>query len=206
MLIEFSVANYRSFRDKVTFSMVASSLRAKNSELNETNLFAAHGRLKLLTSAAIYGANASGKSNLISAMNFMRNFVIYSANIREEEDLEEIKVEPFRLSTETDSEPSFFEAVFIVEDRRFRYGFEATAKRVEAEWLYVAPKARESKLFEREGDRDNFGRQVQDGRSRHGRKRTRPTALFLSVCAQFKGEIRKKRCLTGSVHSGLQLV
>ena len=211
MLIEFSVANYRSFRDKVTFSMVASSLRAKNSELNETNLFAAHGRLKLLTSAAIYGANASGKSNLISAMNFMRNFVIYSANIREEEDLEEIKVEPFRLSTETDSEPSFFEAVFIVEDRRFRYGFEATAKRVEAEWLYVAPKARESKLFEREGEEITLGDKYKT-EGRDMAKRTRPTALFLSVCAQFKGRFaeevldwfRSLGIATGLMDSGMR--
>ena len=191
MLIEFSVANYRSFRDKVTFSMVASSLKAKNAELNETNLFTAHGRLRLLTSAAIYGANASGKSNLISAMNFMRRFVIYSANIREEEDSEEIDVDPFRLSTETETEPSFFEAVFVVKDRRFRYGFEATAERVEAEWLYVAPKARESKLFEREGDGITLGEKYRT-EGRDMAMRTRPTALFLSVCAQFKGRIAEE--------------
>ncbi|MYC94254.1 MAG: ATP-binding protein [Caldilineaceae bacterium SB0661_bin_32] len=191
MLIEFSVANYRSFRDKVTFSMVASSLKAKNAELNETNLFAAHDRLRLLTSAAIYGANASGKSNLISAMNFMRRFVIYSANVREEEDSEEIDVDPFRLSTETDTEPSFFEAVFVVKDRRFRYGFETTAKRVEAEWLYVAPKARESRLFEREEDGIALGEKYKT-EGRDMAMRTRPTALFLSVCAQFKGKIAEE--------------
>ena len=191
MLIEFSVANYRSFRDKVTFSMVASSLKAKNAELNETNLFSAHGRLELLTSAAIYGANASGKSNLIAAMNFMRHFVIHSANIREEEDQAGIEVEPFRLSTETDSEPSFFEVVFVVKERRFRYGFEVTSERVEAEWLYVAPKARESKLFEREEDTIEPGEKF---RAEGGDlvERTRPNALFLSVCAQFNGKVARE--------------
>ena len=188
MLIEFSVANYRSFRDKVTFSMVASSLKAKKAELNETNLFSAHGRLKLLTSAAIYGANASGKSNLIAAMNFMRHFVIHSANIREEEDQSEIDVEPFRLSTESDSEPSFFEIVFVVKEQRFRYGFEVTAERVEAEWLYVAPKAKESKLFEREEDMIKPGGKFK-AEGGDLIERTRPNALFLSVCAQFNGRI-----------------
>ena len=86
MLIEFSLANYRSFRDRVTFSMVASSLKAKHDELNEKNLFTAPGGIKLLSSTAIYGANASGKSNLIAAMNFMRHFVIHSANVKEEGD------------------------------------------------------------------------------------------------------------------------
>ena len=131
MLIQFSVANYRSFRDEVTFSMLASSLKAKHPELNKKNLFAAHGGVNLLTSAAIYGANASGKSNLIAAMSFMRHFVIHSANIKEEEEKEDqegIEVEPFRLSTETDTEPSFFEIIFIVKDRRFRYGFEGDCK------------------------------------------------------------------------------
>ena len=66
-----------------------------------------------------------------------------------------------------------------------------TAKRVEAEWLYVAPKARESKLFEREGDEITLGEKFKaEGRALA--KRTRPTALFLSVSAQFKGRIAEE--------------
>ena len=191
MLIQFSVANYRSFKDEVTFSMLASSLKAKHPELNKKNLFAAHGGVNLLTSAAIYGANASGKSNLIAAMSFMRHFVIHSANVKEEGDAEGIEVEPFRLSTETDTEPSFFEVVFIAKEQRYRYGFEVTAERVEAEWLYVAPKARESKLFEREGDKITLGEKFKS-EGRDLAERTRPIALFLSVCAQFKGEIAEE--------------
>ena len=188
MLIEFSVANYRSFRDEVTFSMVASRLKEKNAELNQNNLFVAHGGISLLTSAAIYGANASGKSNLIAAINFMRHFVMFSSNIREEEKEEGIEVEPFRLSTATATEPSFFEIAFIVKEQRYRYGFEVTAKRVEAEWLYVALKARESRLFEREGDKIILGEKFK-AEGRELVKNTRPTALFLSVCAQFNGKV-----------------
>ena len=192
MLIEFSVANYRSFRDKVTFSMVAGKLKAKNANLNETNLFTAHGDLKLLKSAALYGANASGKSNLIAAISFMDHFVRHSQSKSNPEG--GIDVEPFRLSTVTDSEPSFFEIVFIVEDKRYRYGFELTTERVEAEWLYVASKVRESRLFERDEDQtvpkedrislgEKFKREGQDLVGL-----TRPNALFLSVVAQFNGE------------------
>ena len=65
MLIEFSVGNYRSFREVVTFSMVAAKLRSKPEELDENNVFRVPGQPDLLTSAAIYGANASGKATLL---------------------------------------------------------------------------------------------------------------------------------------------
>lgn len=191
MLVEFRVANYRSFRDEVTLSMVASPLKEKNADLNKNNLFAAHGGVNLLTSAAVYGANASGKSNLIAAMGFVRHFVIHSANINEDEDEGGIDVEPFRLSTETHTEPTFFEIVFIVNERRFRYGFEATAKRVEAEWLYVASKARESMLFEREGDEITLGEKYRS-EGRDMAQKTGSDALFLTVCAQLKGKIARE--------------
>ena len=76
MLIEFSVGNYRSFKEPVTFSMVAANLVAKDKNLDANNVFAADKDLRLLKSAAIYGANASGKSNLARALNFMKQFMI----------------------------------------------------------------------------------------------------------------------------------
>ncbi len=194
MLIEFSVANYRSFRDEVTLSMVASPLKTGEGVPDERNQFAAPGDINLLTSAAIYGANASGKSNLIAAINFMRRFVITSSNIREED--EGIDVDPFRLSTDTDTEPSSFEVVFIADEQHYRYGFEVTTERVVTEWLHVVPTIREPSLFERddddiklfERDRDDivlgerFEAEGQDLKTK-----TRYNALFLSVVAQFAG-------------------
>lgn len=185
MLIEFSVSNYRSFKDEVTLSMVASSLKARNAELNENNLFDAHRGVKLLTSAAIYGANASGKSNLIGAIHFMAGFVRNSH--MSSDPTGGIDVEPFRLSTQTEAESSSFEIIFVTEGKRYRYGFEVTRERVEAEWLYVAPKVRESRLFERDEDRINLGDKFK-GEGRDLIERTRPNALFLSVVAQFDGE------------------
>lgn len=185
MLIEFSVSNYRSFKDEVTFSMVASSLKARNAELNENNLFDTHGGVKLLKCAAIYGANASGKSNLIGAIHFMVSFVRRSHI--SSDPTGGIDVEPFRLSTQTDSEPSSFEIVFVTEGKRYRYGFEVTTERVLAEWLYVAPKVRESRLFERDEDEITLGDRFK-GEGRDLDEKTRPNALFLSVVAQFDGE------------------
>ena len=185
MLIEFSVRNYRSFKDEVSFSMVASSLKERSAELNENNLFAAHGGVELLKSAAIYGANASGKSNLIRAIHFMTGFVRNSH--KSSDPTGGIDVEPFRLSTQTEDEPSSFEIIFVTEGKRYRYGFEVTSERVEAEWLYVAPKVRESRLFERDEDEIKLGDKFK-GEGRDLIERTRPNALFLSVVAQFDGE------------------
>ncbi len=195
MLIEFSVANYRSFRDEVTLSMVASPLKTGSGEPDRRNQFAAPGDINLLTSAAIYGANASGKSNLVAAMNFMRHFVITSSNIRDEN--EGIDVEPFRLSTETDTQPSSFEVVFIINEQHFRYGFEVKENLIVTEWLHLAKTCQGEKsldlddkeviLFEREGEEIGLDKSFEE-EGRDLVARTRPDALFLSVCAQFKGK------------------
>jgi uncharacterized protein len=88
----------------------------------------------LLRSAGIYGANPSGKSNLIASVNFMKWFVLNSS--KETQVSEAIDIEPFRLSTETEKEASFFEIVFLLENKNFRYGFEINAEQVVAEWLF----------------------------------------------------------------------
>ena len=199
MLIEFNVANYRSFRDEVTFSMVASPLKAEGGEPDVRNQFAAPGDISLLTSAAIYGANASGKSNLIAAFDFMQRFV--SGSLENTERTGGIGVEPFRLSTETDTKPSFFEVVFIADDQHYRYGFEVTAQRVVAEWLHVVPTNLEPDLSKHEDDEIMlFERDLDDvvlgekfeAEGRDLATRTRPNALFLSVGAQFNGETAQK--------------
>jgi AAA15 family ATPase/GTPase len=126
MLIEFSVGNYRSFKEKVTFSMVAANLVAKDKKLDENNVFTINEDLKLLKSAAIYGANASGKSNLAKALAFMTNFMINSS--RETQSVDEIAVEPFILSSETKDKPSFFELVFLIDGQQYRYGIDMGLK------------------------------------------------------------------------------
>jgi AAA15 family ATPase/GTPase len=187
MLIEFSVGNYRSFKEKVTFSMVAANLVAKDKKLDENNVFAVNEDLKLLKSAAIYGANASGKSNLAKALVFMKKFMIDSS--RETQSVDKIKVEPFRLSTETEKEPSFFELIFRVDNVQYRYGFEANQERVISEWLFYVPKLRETKLFERKLNKISISKQY---RAESLQDKTRNNSLFLSVSAQFNVGIAEK--------------
>ncbi|MEC4819156.1 MAG: ATP-binding protein [Scytonema sp. PMC 1069.18] len=187
MLIEFSVGNYRSFKEQVTFSMVAANLVAKEKKLDENNVFEVNDDLKLLKSAAIYGANASGKSNLIKALNFMKWFMINSS--KETQSTEKIDIDRFKLSTETETKPSFFEIVFLMNGKQYRYGFEATRDQVVSEWLFYVPKSRETKLFERELDKINVSKTYKaDGIQ----QKTRHNALFLSVSAQFNVKIAEK--------------
>jgi uncharacterized protein len=188
MLIEFSVANYLSFKDRVTFSMVAAPIKSEDKQLDASNVFVARSKLNLVTSAAVYGANASGKSNLISAMQSMRLFVL--AKKPETRRTGGIDVEPFRLSTDTIDKPSEFEIVFMAEGRQYRYGFRADRERVHAEWLYHVPTSREALVFERTGDEVTLSSAFREGKGLA--TKTRPNALFLSVVAEFNGKTAQR--------------
>lgn len=184
MLVEFRVGNFRSFKDEVTLSMVASA----DKEHLATHTVKISNKLSLLRSAAIYGANASGKSNLFKAMAFMRSFVLNSS--RESQATEKIDVEKFRLSTETENKPSSFEIIFLIENIRYRYGFEVDENQVHNEWLYYVPTIREATLFIREKGVIKVGPDFKEGNGLD--TKTRANALFLSVVAQFNGEKAKK--------------
>ncbi|AUB37218.1 ATPase, AAA-type, core [Nostoc flagelliforme CCNUN1] len=167
--------------------MVAANLVAKDKKLDENNVFEIDKELKLLKSAAIYGANASGKSNLATALGFMRWFMINSS--KETQSTEKIGVERFKLSTETEAKPSFFEIVFLMSGKRYKYGFEATIEKVVSEWLFYVPKSKETKLFERKLDKISASKTYKaDGIQ----QKTRHNALFLSVSAQFNVQIAEK--------------
>ena len=181
MLIEFSVRNYRSFRDRATLSLEASP----DDWLEESHVVRT-GDHRLLRTAAIYGANAGGKSNFLSAMAMFRDLVKNSSKSLQLGD--RIPVVPFRLQTESERAPSHFEAVFLHNGTRYRYGFEATTEAVTSEWLFSQRDSiRETTLFTREGTRIEMGEAFREGRAVE--KLTRPNALFLSVVAQFNGEI-----------------
>ena len=97
--------------------------------------------IRLVKSAVVYGANASGKSKFFEALNFMKYFVISSSKDSQKGD--EIDTEPFKLSSETENSPSEFEVVFTHNDVMFRYGFEVDKRSVISEWLYYKPKTKE---------------------------------------------------------------
>lgn len=150
MLIQFSVENYRSFREEQTLSLVAGKDVAHRDSLIECG-----EKFRLSKVASIYGANASGKSNLVKAMEAMEHFVLSSATqMNLGDDIE--CASPFRLDASTAQEPSRFEITLLIEGDIFTYGFSATREQVHDEWLFVKPQGkRESKWLERRRDKDS---------------------------------------------------
>ncbi|HEY5582957.1 MAG TPA: ATP-binding protein [Ruminiclostridium sp.] len=147
MLIEFTVGNYLSFKDKATISMLASGKR----ELRDSNVINNVKKgLSLLKSSAIYGANASGKSNLFSAVAFMMQFIKNS--YKESQAGEAIEVIPYLLDAGSKTKASFFEMVFIIDKTVYRYGFEVTSDEVFKEWLFIQKGDNQKNVFLREKD------------------------------------------------------
>lgn len=188
MLIEFTVGNFKSFRDKTTFSMIAANLTSDDMALDQNNVTPVKKNLSLLKSAAVYGANASGKSNLGVALRFMRDFVMTSS--REAYTPGEVGLEPFRLDKETREQASFFETVFLLDDTQYRYGFEVDRNHVVSEWLFYVPKTKEVALFLRTGQEFDVKPGFKEGKGLE--VRTRSEASFLSVVALFNGLIGQK--------------
>lgn len=183
MLIEFTVGNFKSFRDKTTFSMIAANLTSDDPALDRDNVIPVRKDLRLLKSAAVYGANASGKSNLGVALRFVRDFVLKSS--RETFANAAISVEPFLLDKKRRNQPSFFELVFLLDATQYRYGFEVDKSHVVSEWLFRA-KMKKSCLFRREGQKIEIKVSFKEGQGLQDK--TRSNALFLSVVAQFNGK------------------
>jgi AAA15 family ATPase/GTPase len=181
MLIAFSVENFRSIRDLQTLSLEEAR---SDDHLEWSNVFTA-GKRRLLKAAAIYGPNASGKSNLLRAMMWFRTFVLNSS--REGQAGDPIDVVPFLLGSHTENEPSHFEIEFFWQEHEYRYGFRVTPTQVMEEWLFRRqPGSKPAKLFTREGkDFDVSAEFFKEGKGLE--ERTRPNALFLSVCAQLNG-------------------
>ena len=177
MIVYFKVRNYESIKNTLTLSFLSSSI----SEHSDSNVIQ-KGKDELLKTVVLYGHNASGKSNVLDAVAFFRWMILYSAT--ELQSNEEIEVEPFRLSSETESEPSYFEMSFYVGSIKYRYGFETTNKKVVKEWLLETKKVKEYPVFLR----INNEYQIDDKRFPNAsglEKRTRDNALFLAVSAQW---------------------
>ncbi len=187
MIIDFSVANYRSIYKKQTLSLVADTSK----EHQETNTFQSSiSKFRLLSSAAIYGANAAGKSNVLQALGAMRHIVLNSAKGNENEPIEDI--EPHKLFLD---EPTEFEINFIVEGIRYQYGFTATRERVLEEWLFAFPKgARSQHWLSREYNKEtqeykwHLNSDKLKGSRDVWKKATKNNALFISTAAQLNSE------------------
>ncbi len=146
MIIEFGVKNFRSIKNRQFLS-----LEAETTEYKTTNFLQVknYKNLKLLRSAAIYGANASGKSNLIKALNAFHRMVLKSATYQVDDPIE--WYEPFKLDPDTSAQAVEFFINFLTKDEiRYQYSFSFLKERILKEELYFYPKNRKAQLFVRE--------------------------------------------------------
>lgn len=176
MLLSFRVSNFLSIREEQEFSFLASSSSPRSRPSEGEGWAEDVGTL-----AGIFGANASGKSNVLKALDFMRDAVRLSYVGWVAKDA--IPVTPFALDPESKNEPSLFEAVFQLHGVRYQYGFRLTKREVVGEWLYAYVTHRRQVWFERDvSSRDvwYFGKSFT-GHNKVISDLTRPSALFLST-------------------------
>lgn len=185
MLIEFRTQNFRSLRDEQVFTMVASETKRHRDTHVRSGV--ADG-FDLLQAALIYGPNASGKTNLLLALNVLGDLV--RAPRKRSRPGDPIRqIDPFRLDAATRGAPTTFEVVFSEGNVRYRYGLVLTSARVEEEWLYAYP-VRERLMFERHGSVVELGPTLRTPEAKSVLRlvANRPEAPFLSLLGEFDVE------------------
>jgi AAA15 family ATPase/GTPase len=165
MIIDFTLENFRSIKDKHTFSMYADSSSHLPSNVSYPS---SDGKLGVLKTAGIYGANASGKSNLLLAISALRFLVLESGDLKDEEPI--LCYEPFILSFESRSKPTTFEMEFFVNELRFVYEVSYNAKKIISESLDFFPSRQKANIFLRKEGQSwedvSFGSLYKGGRKK----------------------------------------
>jgi uncharacterized protein len=183
MLINFTVENFRSFKQPHTLSMEATSIK----ELKDSVI--SRGKYKLLPSAVIYGANSSGKSNLLMAIAIMKGLILNSVKLNPDDKLH---FDPFSLIDGKEELPTSFEVEFLIDTTKYRYGYEYVSAKIISEWLYETNEGeREYNLFLRSEDDINVSKKrFKEG---VGKENSTPAnRLFLSLAAQLNGAKSKQ--------------
>lgn len=181
-IVQFLVENYRSIKEQRMLVMHSAAIK-------DTAAFTMlRNGEKLLPAAAIYGANSSGKSNVIRAIQLMDSMIIKSIRLN---DGEELPYNPYLFNSESRKSPTLFEMTFIADGHKYRYGFEYTQNKIIGEWLYEILKTKSSTFFLRTED----GIGVDANLYPEGvglENRTNENRLFLSVSAQLGGVVAKR--------------
>ena len=188
MLLQFTVDNFRSFGKPQTLDLTASNGIKDNKGNGTSPLGIGSGTSRVVNALALYGANSSGKSNLLTAIHTMRFMVLDSVRLHEGDALD---YTPFLLTTRA-LRPTHCQAIYYEPESRgtYTYGFEYTEQSIEKEWLIAKwPGRSEKKLFSR------IGREVEiDDRSYPEGIKAKELSLnnnrlFLSLAGQAGGEI-----------------
>ncbi len=184
MLLQFSVKNYKSFKDKAVLS-----LEAGTNKENEANYTLTSSGDKILKGAVIFGANAGGKSNIIQALSSALMAVRCSSFNIPGGPLG--KLTPFVFSEETKNAPTEFEFVFLHNGVKYIYGFSATSFLVEKEYLYAYKTPRPSTIFQREGEEYYFPEAIKS-RMMPIVERNLSNKLFLATSASWNSPYTKE--------------
>ena len=193
MLIEFSISNFRSFREKQTFSMVAAPRMKKGNKVFKP-VVKGEKLPDLLKVAAIYGPNASGKSNLIKAFRITKDI----ANRQPSTKPRQLPVAPFRFDPQLADQPTRIELHFVYAEQRYAFELALTQERIVEERLIAFPKGKETLLYERRhspsGDEYTFGSQLEGGKDLHElwKKSTGPQVMFLAQAVANSSEDLKQ--------------
>lgn len=183
MLLKFTVKNFRSIKDEISLDLQATSDKTMQSQA----VFDC-GKASLLKAAAIYGPNASGKSNIFKAFSVFRMMILESL-LRSNLTVD-LPNEYFKLSSETENTPSFFEMTFLLNEEIFIYGFEINKRKIHTEWL----KQRKGNkvLFERKGQKIESNKNYFQEASAVLKSQTSERVLFLTILGSNNGEISKQ--------------
>lgn len=185
LLVQFSVSNFKSFKDEQIFSMVATNLSGHEDD----NLIIIDDS-RYLKSAVIYGANASGKSNLIKAISYMIRMIEKSVQYSIDNQ-ERLDTSVFMMHEEMLNKPSTFEIIINIDGTNYRYTFSILNTRIILEEFYFTPNSREALLFSRSLDTYKFGSYFEND-SKDLKSKTNDNALFLTVLAQFNNKTALK--------------
>lgn len=192
VMIEFSVKNFRSFRGLTTISMEAGALKTGKERLISTGT-----KFNLLPVVGVFGHNASGKSNLIKALAYMQ-WAMLNSDYLNQPTTKSPLLQPFLLNEESSKEPSFFQIILWDRENEveYRYGFEISAENIVSEWLETTSKVNKNRctqmIFLRKGQEFlELDKSIKDS-VRHLINNVRPTALALTVFAQFADPIASK--------------
>lgn len=191
MLLQFSFSNYKSFKEENIFNLIAPNQTKYDYYTHKTKFNNA-----VLKVATVYGANASGKTKLFEAFDFMKSFICPPRGQDKIPVLDywQSKYDTFRLNTYSSEANSYFETIFIIDDIQYRYGFELNHKEVIEEWLYMKIK-REINVFLREKDKISYN-------SKHIKSKVAdniisanmisPVASFIAILDTFNEPLSKK--------------
>lgn len=184
MLLQFSVENYTSIRDEITLSLVAGSGAEHRDRLIK------YKKERILPTAAIFGANAAGKTNIQRAMTAAIMFIRRSNELQINNPIP--LMVPFLLDQKHRNEPSNFDFIFTVGDTKYQYGFSANSTAVFEEYLYKFSSSWKSMIFERTNiDHYEFTKANESELNKYKDKNT-PNKLFLSTATSWNCELTRE--------------